>query len=187
MTIATTTAVHNNEVASINECQYTCDVCGGCIHHAYELKRHRNSMQGKNSKSQQMHSHHNCCGSCGVRLNCQQCSNTAKGKKVGGEFVKCECCQETTSATGNAGSVGETAASFIAGGGTVGTKANADCNTGGVLAGGIIKPGDHPVKCHGIACITKCHKHNGSGIIFLFFFFSCSSNTISFFVFCSLD
>ena len=25
-------------------------------------------------------------------LNCQQCCNTGKGKKVSGEFVKCECC-----------------------------------------------------------------------------------------------
>lgn len=35
------------------------------------------------------------------------------------------------------------------------TKANAVVNTGGVLAVGIIKPGDHAVKCHGIVGITK--------------------------------
>ena len=125
----------------------THDVCGGCFHHAYELKRHKNSMHGN--------SHHNCCGSCGVELNCHQRSKNGKGKKVSGEFVKCECCQEITSATGNAGSVGETAASFIAGSGAIGTKANAVGNTGGVLDIGIIKPGDHTVKCHGIAGITK--------------------------------
>jgi hypothetical protein len=56
--------------------------------------------------------------------------------------------------------VGETAASFTAGGGSIGIKANAVVNTGGVLAVGIIKPGDHTVKCYGIAGITKCsHIH----------------------------
>lgn len=47
--------------------------------------------------------------------------------------------------------MGETAASLIAVGGAIGTKAKVVGNTGGVLAVGIIKPGDHTVKCHGIA------------------------------------
>jgi len=51
--------------------------------------------------------------------------------------------------------VEETAASFIADGGAIGTKTNAVGNTGVILAVVIIKPGDHTVNCHGIAGITK--------------------------------
>jgi hypothetical protein len=59
------------------------------------------------------------------------------------------------SLTANAVNAGETAAIFIGSGGDVGTKANAGGNMGGVLAGDILKPGHHPVKCHGVAGITK--------------------------------
>jgi len=163
----TTAATQNNQAASTNERQYTCDMCGACFSLAGELKSHKNNMHGKNSQSQQTHSHQKCCDSCGVELNCQHHNDAGKGKKGSGKFVKCESCQEMNPAAANAGNAGATAASFTGVSGASGTEANTGGSMAGGTAGGGIKPGHHPVKRRGVASVTKCHKCNGSGIIFI--------------------
>lgn len=60
--------------------------------------------------------------------------------------------------------MGETAASFIAGSGAIGTRANAVGNTGRNSGCWHHKTGDHTLKCHGTAGIAECHICNGSGI-----------------------
>ena len=58
---------------------------------ACEFKRDKNSVHGMGSPDRYI-AITVVVGHVVWELNCHQCSNNWKGKKVSGEFVKCECC-----------------------------------------------------------------------------------------------
>jgi uncharacterized protein YhbP (UPF0306 family) len=78
--IVTTATVQNNQAASTNQCHYTFDVCGSCFVLAGELKNHKSGTHGENSQSQQVHSHHKFCDSCGVDFNFKHHNDAGKDK-----------------------------------------------------------------------------------------------------------
>uniref|UniRef100_A0A8D8SMF1 Zinc finger protein 845 n=1 Tax=Cacopsylla melanoneura TaxID=428564 RepID=A0A8D8SMF1_9HEMI len=80
------------------------------------------------------------CNTCGVELDCEH----YKGKK---KYIKCENC-----------SVVPTNSNNYSGNDSENGSENS-CNTS--------KGGSHPVKRRGMATVTKCHKCNGSGIVFV--------------------
>jgi hypothetical protein len=88
-----------------------------------------------------------------VELNCRHHSDAQKGKMGGLKFVMCENCHEIHPARANARNARATDAS------------DTEKNASGNMAGCVIKPGNHIVKCLGFIGITKCSIYNGSGII----------------------
>lgn len=77
------------------------------------------------------------CNSCGMELDCKH----YKGKM---KYIKCENCSEVPPSNNYSGND---------------SGSENSCTT--------TKPGHHPVKRRGMATVTKCHKCNGSGIVFV--------------------
>nr|CAD7400608.1 unnamed protein product [Timema cristinae] len=150
-------SVNAGTQSSGNERQYTCDICGACFNLAGELKSHKTGMHGK-SHTHANHTHVKCCDSCGVELN--TCEHH-KGKK--GKFVKCESCLDIAGSN-SSGSMNNGGAFS---GNSSGGEGNSNNSPPGVVNNGDIKPGHHPVKRRGMGSVTKCHKCNGSGLIFI--------------------
>nr|CAD7416529.1 unnamed protein product [Timema poppensis] len=150
-------SVNAGTQSSGNERQYTCDICGACFNLAGELKSHKTGMHGK-SHAHANHAHVKCCDSCGVELN--TCEHH-KGKK--GKFVKCESCLDIAGSN-SSGSMNNGGAFS---GNSSGGEGNSNNSPPGVVNNGDIKPGHHPVKRRGMGSVTKCHKCNGSGLIFI--------------------
>ncbi|XP_063229595.1 zinc finger protein 227-like isoform X2 [Bacillus rossius redtenbacheri] len=140
------------------ERQHTCDLCGACFNLAGELKSHKTSVHGKNAQN---HNHVKCCDSCGVELTgCEHQMVAGKGKK--GKFIKCETCMEMS-----AGGAGNSSNGSVGNGAFSGSSSGGEGNSNNSPPVVGIKPGHHPVKRRGIASVTKCHKCNGSGLIFI--------------------
>jgi len=78
--IVTTATVQNNPASFTNRCRYTFIVCGPCFVLAGELKNHKSSMLGENSQSEQVHSHHKFCDSCGVDFKLKHHNDAGKDK-----------------------------------------------------------------------------------------------------------
>jgi len=62
------------------------------VEDACEFKRHRNSITVRTGSRDRYIAITIVVGPVVWGLNCHQYSNNGKGKKVSGEFVKCECC-----------------------------------------------------------------------------------------------
>lgn len=150
--VANTGTQSNTNNGSTSERQHTCDICGACFNLAGELKSHKNGVHGKNSQ----HHPNKTCDSCGVELSngCEHHSveDQGPGKAKKGKFVKCESCEDMT-----AGSQPPSQSAFPLQPPESPAPGSSE----------VIKPGHHPVKRRSTGSVTKCHKCNGSGLIFI--------------------
>ncbi|KAL1130906.1 hypothetical protein AAG570_012147 [Ranatra chinensis] len=153
--------------AAASTATFKCDVCGLAFAHLSLLNHHKRLHnntapspehvypcdicgstfnQPSELKTHKQNSHSNnssnnknkCCTSCGIEVDC---SHASKKKS---KFLRCENCED--------GSERDS-----------GFEGNQEAN------GEQEDPpkGHHPVKRRGMATVTKCHKCNGSGIIFV--------------------